>query len=82
MGFRFAYDAWAKGASSKLLFERGGYLYVPDHSAGALGVDGGDNFAHLLVWRGGELLSTIRCREPSAEDHLYEALEPLGLPAR
>lgn len=80
-GFRFGYDGWAKGASSRLMFTRGGFRYVVEHAAGVFGVDGGDNYAQVQVWRGDQLLATVRCDEPSAQDHLYEVLQPLGLPA-
>lgn len=79
-GYRYDYSPWAKGASSLLAFDRGGYLYVLEHASGAFGVDGGDNVAQLRVMRGETVLTIIRCHEPSTVDRLYEELQALQLP--
>jgi len=81
-GYRYDYEAWAKGSSKRLAFERAAYRYEIVHASGAYGVDGGDNFAELRVSRGGQALATLRCHEqPSAVDRLYEELNDLALPS-
>ena len=79
-GYRWTYSTWAKGETTVLAFSRGDYGYTLDHSHGAFGVEGGDNFAELRVTKGEQELATIRCHEPSAVNHLYDELNHLNWP--